>query len=255
MSNEAKSFTDSTGKVVRTRVLTVNLTKARLKILSVPFEARGALGSTEMSLVGLAERYLSRPEYRQKEWILVNGGFSSYQVDVPLGLLVASGKVYSTINREKPRSSSVSTSEFGEFRWSGILCQLQAGSWEILPAGRYTAGLCRNGLQAGPVPIEPPAKIGIAGTEMREVPYTRTVVCLLNEPVMKVIVTEDETHLRSLATWMATAEVAGGLGCRVALNLSGDSSSGMVVNLPGRQLTHFGAGSFPIPTALMFEPN
>lgn len=253
---ESRTYASSSGRVIKASVLTIDLSRANLRIVSVPFEAKAAPGSSELSLRDLGETLLSHPRYRSKEWIAVNGGFSSYRVDVPLGLLVVDGKVYSTLNKEKPKGTSAAPlSEYGQLRWSGILCQLEAGNrWEIIPATRYRPSLCKQALQAGPVLVEPNLKIGVAANEPKKAaPYKRTVICLDNEFRIRVVLTE-ETHLLPLAAWLSKPNSAGGLGCRIALNLSGETSSGVAIkSMRSRSIRVVGEGSFPIPTALIFE--
>jgi hypothetical protein len=71
---------------------------------------------------------------------------------------------------------------------------------------------------------------------------------------MKVVVTEDETHLYPMAVWMSKPDSAGGLGCRSALNLSGDSSTGVAINSSRDKAPRFvGSGAFPLASALLFE--
>jgi uncharacterized protein YigE (DUF2233 family) len=249
------SFNAAGGKPVKATSLTVDMKAANLQILSVPFELKSSLGSAEVSLRSFAEQISKQPRYGNKEWIAVNGGFSSYRVDVPLGLLVVNGKVYSPLAKEKPRAAyAASASEFSKLRWSGVLCQLKDdNSWDIIAATRYQPGLCQQALQAGPVPVEPNSKVAISAAEAtQEKPYKRTILCLMKDTRVRAIVTQ-ETQLFHLAQWLSKPESGGGLGCRVALNLSGDSSSAIAIRSPGDASIKFiGEGSFPIPTALLF---
>jgi hypothetical protein len=71
---------------------------------------------------------------------------------------------------------------------------------------------------------------------------------------LRFILVPQETHLFSLSKWLSRAETEGGLGCRIALNLSGDDSSGIAIKLSNKKpLTYFGEGSFPLPSALIIE--
>jgi uncharacterized protein YigE (DUF2233 family) len=250
------SFKGAGGQPVTVTSVTVDIKTANLQILSVPFELKVSLGSTEVSLRSFAEQISKQPRFKNKEWIAVNGGFSSYRVDVPLGLLVVNGKVYSPLTKEKSKLGYVASgSDFGNLRWSGVLCQLKANSsWDVIAASRYQPGMCQQALQAGPVPVEPNSKVGILATEAtKERPYNRTIICLMDDPRMRAVITQ-ATQLFPLAQWLSKPESGGGLGCRVALNLSGDSSSGIAIRSPGNVSINFiGEGSFPIPTALLFE--
>ena len=84
--------------------------------------------------------------------------------------------------------------------------------------------------------------------------YRRTVVCLTTAPRLKLLVSLDETHLLPLAQWLSRPEADGGAGCRVALNLSGDTSSALIVHRAGdAPPTQMGEGSFPLPSAILVE--
>jgi hypothetical protein len=253
--DDKRTFVGANGAPVQTTVLTVDLTRARLRVVSVPFEAGKRPGGAELSLRQFADVLATKPEYRNREWIAVNGGFSSYSADVPLGLLVVTGKVYSTVAKERPRfGQSNSRSEYAQYRWSGILCENAAsGAWEILAIARYTPGSCRQALQAGPVPVQPPRIVGISPNEVKETAYVRTVLCLIDASQVRVITTHSPVNLYPLAQWLSRPEVAAGLGCQSALNLSGDTSSGIVIQPARGTPVSFGEGSFPLPTALIFE--
>jgi hypothetical protein len=255
--DETSSFSGSDGKLVKVDVIQIDLKKANLKVSSIPFEVGGTLGSTELSIRDFAVRLSKESRFRQNDWILVNGGFSSYHVDVPLGLLVISSKVYSNLTKEKPKQSlSPIKSDYSQYRWSGVFCQGETSLlWDIIPAERYVAKMCRHALQAGPVPVEPESKVAISLNEPNtEKPYIRTVICMLNNSTLSVAITRTETHLLPMARWLSKPRSDGGLGCRVALNLSGDSSSGSAIySSREKQIRFVGDGVFPIPTALIFE--
>ena len=253
--DRSHSFKGAGGQSVNVTSVTVDIKTANLQILSVPFELKASLGSAEVSLRSFAEQISKQPRFKNKEWIAVNGGFSSYHVNVPLGLLVVNGKVYSPLAKEKSKGYVASGSDFGNLRWSGVLCQLKANSsWDVIAASRYQPGICQQALQAGPVPVEPNSEVGISSTEAtKEKPYNRTIICLMEDARMRAVVTE-ATQLFPLAQWLSKPKWRGGLGCRVALNLSGDSSSGIAIRSPGNVSIEFiGEGSFPISTALLFE--
>jgi hypothetical protein len=253
--DHSRSFIGKNGKITKAVILTLDLKDSSLRIVSVPFEVKAASAPSEVSLKVFAESISNQPRYRDKEWITVNGAFSSYRADVPLGLLVVDGKVYSTVATERPKSTATKGSEFGKFRWSGILCQSRDGNtWDIIPASRYQPGLCKQAIQAGPVPVEPNFVLGISQDEAnRERPYRRTVVCLSQSTIMKIVLVPEQTHLFPLAQWLIKPETAGGPGCRAALNLSGDTSSGIAIKSPGKAISFFGEGSFPLASALVFE--
>jgi uncharacterized protein YigE (DUF2233 family) len=252
---KATSFRAAADRSARASVLTVDPTRADVRIMSVPLELGIPAGSGDHSLRILA-RHLESTMPRRSSWVLVNGGFSSSREDIPVGLLVVDGKVYSRLSSAKGSSTPLfGTSAFSTYRWSGILCQdRKGGKWDIVPAANYVNRQCYQALQAGPVLVEPGGKIGIAATEpQRSKPYSRTAVCL-SDGLLRFVVVKDPTHLYPLARWLSASERSGGLGCRVALNLSGESSSGMVQRTPSRQgLVYLGDGTFPIPSALIIE--
>jgi len=255
---ESLVFPSGDGRQIRADVLTVDLKAANVRIVSVPFEGGAGVSSSEMSLRAFAAALAaSHPRYRSKEWIALNGAFSSFRADVPLGLLVVDGKVYSTLSREKAKPGWASVGiEFGQLRWSGILCQLKSTkAWDIVAAAIYQPGLCQQALQGGPVTVASDSIVAVALNEPRmEKAYKRTMVCLTHENTMRLIVVTQEAHLLPLAQWSSRAVSAGGLGCRVALNLSGDTSSGMVIRSPANAAPRYlGEGSFPIPSALVVE--
>lgn len=248
-----RQFAGTNGQLPAT-VATIDLSRARLRIASVPFEVGKRLGAAELSLRQFADTLAQRTPYRSRDWVVVNGGFSSYTTDVPLGLLIVEGRVYSTISKDKAKSSS-SSSEFGQYRWSGILCESTTkGHWDILSVTRYVPGLCKQALQAGPVLVEPDGKVGINPNESKEQPFIRTILCRVSYSQLRIVVTEAPTNLYPLAVWLSKPVSAGGLGCSSAINLSGDSSSGLVVHKRGKGSPQIvGQGTFPLPTALIFE--
>lgn len=241
----ARSYITENGDTIKPMVVEVDLQSATVRVVSVPFESKAFAESSEISLREFAAILLKDPEYRAAEWLAVNAGFSSYAVDIPLGLLVSGGRVYSNIQREKNEGAS-----------SGILCQHGVdGQLDIVMTTDYRPNMCWQAIQAGPVLIEPDGRVAIAPEEpMRRPPYRRTVICLVDETKVKIVLTEQGTNLWPLAMWLAKPEAAGGLGCREAMNLSGDASSGIAIKSSGQQdVRFFGEGSFPIPTALIFE--
>lgn len=250
-------FFSTGGRRVQTLVVTIDPKTTLMRIVSVPFELQRAQQPMEASLRTFAQVLATDPRYRRKEWIAVNGGFSSYRVDVPLGLLVVDGKVYSTLSKERAKPGTNSTAPaFAQLRWSGVLCELkEAKTWDIISATQYRPDQCRQALQAGPVPVAPNGVVAIASNEPRNLAsYARSLVCLTNDSKIRFILVAEKTHLLPLAQWMSKPAAAGGLGCRSALNLSGDTSAGMAIrSRPTGPLKFFGEGSFPIPSAIVIQ--
>src|SRR5215210_349886 len=80
-SLQERTYISPSGSVIKASVLTIDLSRANLRIVSVPFETKVTPGSSELSLRDLGDTLRNDPRYRSKEWIAVNGGFSSYRVD------------------------------------------------------------------------------------------------------------------------------------------------------------------------------
>ena len=71
----------------------------------------------------------------------------------------------------------------------------------------------------------------------------------------------EKVSTEAFAQWLARPVAEGGAGCRVALNLSGDLSSGLLTRGPApgkkgaaRPGEIVGPGSYPVPTVLLFTP-
>lgn len=254
---EKATFPGTDRKPVSARVLVVDGKNARISIVSVPFEQKSQPGLTETSLRAFSEHLARRHEkFRNREWIAVNGGFSSYRADVPLGLLVVDGAVYSRLSREKSRPAAASSGANRRYRWSGILCQPRGrDDWRLLATAQYEPGSCDQALQGGPFLVEGGRVVVSPSEPGSRSPFTRTVVCLGADGDIRFVVTTDPTHLYPMAQWLVRSPARGGVGCTAALNLSGDTSSGMVIRSPrDTNPTYIGAGSFPLPTVLVIEP-
>ncbi|MEI6707616.1 MAG: phosphodiester glycosidase family protein [Methylococcales bacterium] len=242
-NNTNNSFKTDDGLIIKSRVLEIDMQKANLRIVSVPFET----DATELSLRDFGNKLIKLPEYKTQEWIAVNGGFSSYSVDIPVGLLISDGRVLSTETLEKNNND--------RYRWNGILCQHEESKqWEIFPPDQYHSNMCRQGIQATPILVSSGSKVEITSDEPERKPaYVRTVICITRDSKIKVILTE-KTHLLALAIWLAKSEESGGIGCDSAINLSGYTSSGIAIKSSEQKYIQFmGEGLFPIPSALIFK--
>ena len=120
----------------------------------------------------------------------------------------------------------------------------------------FAGRACCQALQSGPLLVEPDPN-----EPERRRAYARTAVCLMGDGRLRLVVVAEPTHLYPLAQWLARPLAEGGAGCRVALNLSGDLSSGLLTRGPApakkgapRPGEIVGPGSYPVPTALLFTP-
>lgn len=256
--DDKQSFPGHDGKPVGAVVLTIDPARTNLRLASTRLELGSSSKIGEYSVTELSSRLAQNSKAKNKEWVIVNGGFSSYRLDVPLGLLVVNDKVYSTLSKEKGSSSSVRTgSEYSKYRWSGVWCEFShQPHWGIVAATKYQEGSCKNALQAGPVLVEPGSVVGISASEpVRGNSYIRTAICLTGDGKIRVVLTRGPTTLLPLAKWLAAKQEERGVGCDTALNLSGDDSSAIATKAANRKVaTVLGQGSFPVPTVLIFEP-
>lgn len=231
------------------QTLTFDPRVAPLRVLSVPAETRAG----DATLADLARHLVERRELGRHDWAVLNGGLSAFRTDVPLGLLVVDGKTLGTLSREKAPGTAAMARPAGAtaLRWAGILCQGADKRWQILASERYQPGLCRQAIQSGPVLVEPGAKAAIGEDEPRRTrPYARSAVCLMPDGRMRFVIVTQPTHLLPFARWLASP--AGG-GCDAALNLSGDSSSGLYLHAARSPGVLIGPASFPLPSALFVQ--
>lgn len=253
---EQMSFKAGQNQQARVSVLTLDPAEVNVQIVSVPLEIGSEPGSGDHSLRRYAEHLESKAR-KGRSWAVVNGGSSSSdRDDIPFGLLIVDGKVYSRLAKATGTESKEAVdASYAKFKSSGVLCQgRKGGPWEIIPAAEYAAKRCHQALQARPILVEPDGKVAISSTEPeRTRPYARTVVCLA-ESKMKFLVVHDKVQLLPLAKWLASGKSKGGPGCRVAMNLAGDSSSGIAQRQADRQgVEYFGEGTAPIPSAVLVE--
>jgi uncharacterized protein YigE (DUF2233 family) len=246
-------FAGEDGKRVAVTYVRVNPRSASIALLYLP----GLLKSNAPNDVVALKDLLGSDVYRgkgERYRVLLSGGFSSYRLDVPLGLLVVDGTVKSRLNESVGKADPDCGDQLNTptFRWPGVFCErTQTREWSIIPAAEYESGTCRQAVQAGPLLVEPGGKVGICSTEpkRRPVPYRRSAVCIDRTGGLNLVFTE-ATHLFPLATWLARAD-QGGLNCEVALNLAGDSSAGLLFEGPKEQKA-VGDGS-PVVSALLVK--
>jgi hypothetical protein len=107
-----------------------------------------------------------------------------------------------------------------------------------------------HALQSGPIIVEQPGRIGITPAErVRGNEYRRSIVAKDNQGRL-LLVASTETCLYDLSAFMVKDESEGGLGCVVALNLSGDAQTGLYMNYRESIFT-FGDIDVPLASAIV----
>ena len=158
-----------------------------------------------------------------KPLALANGGFTLRgTIPAPTGLLLINGRQVSPLETE----------------WrvqDGILC-INRSAVSILPRDAYRVGRCASAIQAGPIAIRAANDVVIYSNERDRTPYRRSLIALDGQRDVLLIAT-GAAHLFDVAEWLARPISAGGLGCVAAINLSGDTASGLYVKLGTKQLT------------------
>jgi uncharacterized protein YigE (DUF2233 family) len=167
---------------------------------------------------------------------LINGGFTaSFSFPVPTGLLVDDGKTINNLNSK----SKIQT---------GIFCVNQS-KISIIKVSDYRGG-CDNALQSGPIVVEAFGKVGISPSEKEKGhKFSRSLVGI-DKHGRLLLIKSNEAFLYDLAALLIKDESAGGLNCIVALNLSGDTESGLYVPKLGPQGI-IGNTDIPIASAIV----
>lgn len=139
--------------------------------------------------------------------VVINAGSTgSYSLPAPVGLLMTHGAVVSRVN---PSSTN-----------GGILC-VAGDHLVIAPVSGMSLQKCSDAVQRGPLLSN---LAGVAGASDR---YRRTVVALDQEGKLLMLVTNEKTTLSDLAAFLYTSKPD--LKIQSALNLDGDTSSGMLL--------------------------
>jgi hypothetical protein len=222
------------GDTVHLHALRLDPTRVRLRVVHVYSSLERRPGNYTYSLGEIARR--------ESPLAAVNGGFSgSFSLPSPAGLLVVGGRELTSLNRRDSIQS-------------GILCiQRRTYRVSILNTTEYNSGSCEDAVQAGPRLIQSSGRIGIRPTERRSGTRTaRSAICIdRNQNV--ILVNTGATYLYSLAVVLADSRPGTGLGCSVALNLSGSAESGMVFQT-GQQVIWIGSYETPIASAILAVP-
>lgn len=220
----------------RATVFTTPLKDASVEVVSV-MQLRGARPSIseEVSVRDLLSN-INRlePAIRPRpnaDFLLLNGGFSSEPTSRPAGLLIAGARTLSTPNYSRVKGnpqSSCEVARLDRFRLSALLCVPQGGAPEIRGFHGEAFRGCKHAIQAGPLLVEQ-NKQSVCRPAANPETSVRTSLCITGDAAtgasLKVVVTQGPVSLFDLAEWLRSPAPQGGLGCRVAMNLGGDTSS------------------------------
>lgn len=169
---------------------------------------------------------------------VVNGGATaSFSSPIPVGLLVTDGRVVSEL------SSSSKT-------LTGVLC-FAGGSPTVLSVESYKPGQCSSALQAGPIVVQGGRVAVHANERSTRRAYRRSLAAVDGSGRLILIVTS-EVHLYDVAQCLTGALKE--LDVREALNLDGDSSSGLIIDAPGATSREVGSTSSLIASAIAVLP-
>jgi uncharacterized protein YigE (DUF2233 family) len=172
--------------------------------------------------------------------VIINGGFSaSYSFPIPAGLLVINGKEIKKMNTD----SSVQ---------SGVFMASDKG-WSIIHRSKYKSGKYTNALQSGPLIIEPSGVVGIKEIDVQKHKAYRRSVLGIDKLGRLILIVTEEVNLYDLAQFLVQSDEIGGLGCTVALNLSGDVESSLII-LDSKYYSEFGNTDVPIASAIAIFP-
>jgi hypothetical protein len=143
----------------------------------------------------------------------INGSYvTSYAFPKSVGLARAAGVTIAPYRKTK--------------LLSGALCVSESGILRIVAATVAPGAECFDALQSGPMLIEQGGQNGIADTEPAARVFDRSAMCIDNMSRV-VFLHAEKTSLFDLAEFARASDADGGLGCRTAINLSGDTDSGV----------------------------
>ena len=145
--------------------------------------------------------------------VIINGGFlASYSLPIAAGLLIENNNVVTRLNKDSRIQA-------------GIFC-VKNNEVNIVSREKFNEKDCIYALQSGPILVERSGKVAIDRSEMKGGKYRRSVVAM-DKHRRIVLVASNESYLYDLANFLANRESDGGLDCIEALNLSGDTDSGI----------------------------
>ena len=222
---------DSTSAIV-IHAARIETARASVKVVSPYREVR-------LRHTGSAAYSLRETAVLLKPLALINGGFSaSLSVPIPAGLLVADNQVVASLNA----ASRVQT---------GVFC-VATGRVSILRVVDYQQASCSEAVQSGPVVVEKGGKIVVFRSETQQPRYDRSLVALDKKGRLLLLQTS-KASLFHLATLLTKPESQGGFDVDVALNLSGDVESGLMVLAAGGGAV-FGQADVPVASAIAVFP-
>lgn len=150
----------------------------------------------------------------------INGGYiASFAYPLPAGLVLDRGTLHGRFN-------SLSTLQ------SGVLC-LEDDVVSVVEKEDYRTSACRSALQAGPRVVEKGGVSGIRAGELERPPFRRSLACV-DRRGMLLLVRTSRAHLYDVAEILRRTD-APGFACDTALNLTGDTESGMIFDSDGGQ--------------------
>ena len=196
--------------------------------------------------------------------LYVNGGFSGSQADRPVGLLISGNRLLSIPNFSRiegdPQNSCTHLRE-SRYKYSGLACVQPDGTFYTGQFVDKMAESCSEAVQTSPVLVREPGGVAVCSQETTAPKARRTALCTTStngtQGVLNIVVTNHPVSLFEFATWLASPQSSGGLGCSNAINLSGDNSSGAILLTTSGQTREkfqlFGDGSYPQASFLSFS--
>ena len=198
-----RSFPDH-GETVPFVLLRCNPKKYRVRIIDTLHELGKANSFAAFSL--------NEIQNKMRALIIVNGGStSSYSIPAPAGLLQVGGKTVSPPNYLTERA--------------GVLC-ITRGIVSILPLSR-SQPRCFDAVQRGPYMSREFLSVPDAPSRR----YRRTIAAIDGDGQLLILVTNEKATLSSVAAFLYASNSK--LDVRSALNLDGDTSSGLIVATGG----------------------
>jgi hypothetical protein len=241
------------------RVIVYAFEAARMRVQVLPSTAlrgRDRRRGAGISVSAAAEQPALRKLMRN-ELLLINGGFSGSSTDRPAGLLIADGRAVTLPNYAMQRAdpgNACAALRKDRLRLSALLCVRADRTLSIGPMNEDALARCSQALQAGPVLLDGDGKPEVCRTD-NERAYVRTVLCRRDKTVFVVLTLQPMT-LHDLAVWLAAPPARNGLGCRSAINLSGDTSSGALYTRGAARPAPLidGPASFPQASFVLVTP-